>query len=115
MPSRAFPFVNDEYYHVFNRGVAHMPIFNSAWNYQRFLKSFIYNQIDNKKPKFSWLFGKLFTKSKKKSEIKELKEKILSGAESHKGFPGDQPPIPPTKNKEQKNLRVNFDEPFKFK
>lgn len=53
MPSRAFPFVNDEYYHVFNRGVAHMPIFNSAWNYQRFLKSFIYYQIDDKKPKFS--------------------------------------------------------------
>lgn len=53
MPSRTVPFVNNHFYHVFNRGVAHMPIFNDKWDYKRFVKTFLYYQLQGPKPKFS--------------------------------------------------------------
>jgi putative transposase len=53
MPSRTFPFVNGEYYHIYNRGVAKMPIFTNFFDYRRFTKSMIYYQIEGPKPKFS--------------------------------------------------------------
>lgn len=53
MPARYIPFADNEYYHVFNRGVARMPIFNSIYNYQRFMKTVIYYQIEGPKPRFS--------------------------------------------------------------
>lgn len=53
MPSRVIPFVNDEYYHIFNRGVAKMPIFNNARDYNRFIKSMLYYQTEGPKPRFS--------------------------------------------------------------
>ena len=54
MPSRTVPFVNDEYYHVFNRGVAKMPIFNNAFDYKHFVSTFLYYQFDGPKPRFSF-------------------------------------------------------------
>ncbi|MBI1982112.1 MAG: transposase [Candidatus Levybacteria bacterium] len=53
MSSRVVPFVNGEYYHVFNRGVAKMQIFFSFYDYTRFTKTFLYYMIDCAKPKFS--------------------------------------------------------------
>lgn len=53
MPSRSIPFANGEYYHVFNRGVAKIPIFNQIRDYKRFVKTMLYYQIDDPKPKFS--------------------------------------------------------------
>ena len=53
MPSRKVPFVNGESYHIFNRGVAKMPIFYNFYDYSRLLKTMIYYQIDGPKPKFS--------------------------------------------------------------
>ncbi|OGD95621.1 hypothetical protein A3A48_01020 [Candidatus Curtissbacteria bacterium RIFCSPLOWO2_01_FULL_37_9] len=53
MPSRTIPFVNNHFYHIFNRGVAHMPIFNTKWDHKRFTKTFFYYQIKGPKPKFS--------------------------------------------------------------
>jgi len=53
MPSRLIPFVNDEIYHVFNRGVAKMRIYNNAYDYRRFLRTMFYYQILGPKPKFS--------------------------------------------------------------
>ncbi|MDO8658044.1 MAG: transposase [Candidatus Levybacteria bacterium] len=53
MPSRIIPFVNNEYYHLYNRGVAKMPIFNNFYDYNRFLKTMIYYSIEGPKPKFS--------------------------------------------------------------
>lgn len=53
MPSRIVPFVNNEYYHLYNRGVAKMPIFNNFYDYNRFLKTMIYYSIEGPKPKFS--------------------------------------------------------------
>lgn len=53
MASRIFPFVDGEYYHVFNRGVAKMQIFNNFNDYTRFLKTVIYYSIEGPKPRFS--------------------------------------------------------------
>lgn len=53
MPSRVIPFVNGEFYHVFNRGVAKVPIFNNVTDYKRFLKSMLYYQIKGPKPRLS--------------------------------------------------------------
>ena len=53
MPSRIIPFVDGEYYHIFNRGVAKMQIFNNFFDYDRFIKTMIYYSIEGPKPKFS--------------------------------------------------------------
>lgn len=53
MPSRIVPFINDQYYHIYNRGSEKRPIFESRRDYQRFLKTIKYYQIDGPKPKFS--------------------------------------------------------------
>lgn len=37
MPARKTPLINDYVYHILNRGVNHIPIFNDARDYQRFL------------------------------------------------------------------------------
>lgn len=53
MPSRIFPFVNGEYYHIYNRGVEKKPIFNIRRDYTRFLKTINYYQFAGPKPKLS--------------------------------------------------------------
>lgn len=53
MPSRASPFVDDEYYHVFNRGINKMVVFESAYNYKHFLKTINYYQYEGPKPRLS--------------------------------------------------------------
>lgn len=58
MPSRTVPFINDEYYHIFNRGVAKMPIFNNAFDYKHFLSTILYYQVDGPKPRFSFFRNK---------------------------------------------------------
>lgn len=71
MPSRKIPFVNEEFYHVFNRGVAKMQIFNNFYDYNRFLKTILYYSIDSNKPKFS-IFASttsLLDKTKKTVDI----------------------------------------------
>ena len=53
MASRKVPLAAGEYYHIFNRGVAKMRIFNNSYDYNRFLKCVLYYQIDGQKPRFS--------------------------------------------------------------
>lgn len=53
MPVRTLPFVNGEYYHVFNRGVAKIPIYYSPKDYNRFIESMVYYQLEGPKPRFS--------------------------------------------------------------
>lgn len=54
MPSRIIPFTNGEYYHIYNRGVAKMPIYLNAFDYKQFLNSVLYYQIEGPKPRFSF-------------------------------------------------------------
>ncbi|MBI3485721.1 transposase [Candidatus Daviesbacteria bacterium] len=59
MPGRNTPLVNQEFYHIFNRGVNKQEIFLQPRDYKRFQQTFYYYQFSGPKPKFS-----LFTKSK---------------------------------------------------
>jgi putative transposase len=47
MPKRDTLFVKDEIYHVFNRGIAKMPIFSTPQNYARFIELIEYYQYAN--------------------------------------------------------------------
>src|SRR3989344_4610800 len=49
MASRKVPLATGEYYHIFNRGVAKMRIFNNFYDYNRFLKCVLYYEIDSSK------------------------------------------------------------------
>lgn len=53
MPYRIIPFVNGQYYHIYNRGSEKRSIFESRRDYQRFLKTLKYYQIDGPKSRFS--------------------------------------------------------------
>lgn len=53
MPYRLTSFVNQNFYHVFNRGVNKQEIFNSPDNYERFLQTIFYYQFSGPKPRFS--------------------------------------------------------------
>ncbi len=61
MPSRIFPFVNDQFYHIYNRGVEKRAIFEKQWDYSRFIKTIRYYQLPGPKPKLSrFLMGSIF-------------------------------------------------------
>ena len=72
MASRITPLVNGEFYHVFNRGVAKMQIFNIFYDYDRFTKTFLYYAINAPKPKFS-----IFTPTSVTLPIKERIVEII--------------------------------------
>jgi putative transposase len=55
MPYRTTPLVNDQVYHIFNRGVAKMPLFSDKRDYTRFLATIYYYQFQGPKPQFSQL------------------------------------------------------------
>lgn len=56
MPSRIIPFVNDQYYHIYNRGTEKRALFEGTTDRRRFLKTLRYYQIAGPKPKFSNYF-----------------------------------------------------------
>lgn len=62
MPVRTIPFVNGEFYHVYNRGLEKRPIFSNERDYIRFIETLFYYQLQNPKPKFST--HKLFKNTK---------------------------------------------------
>lgn len=53
MPARTIPLVNDQFYHIYNRGVEKRRIFENRRTYTRFLKTLNYYQLEGPKPKFS--------------------------------------------------------------
>lgn len=53
MPYRIIPFVNGEFYHLYNRGIEKQNIFNQTRDYSRFIETLFYYRIQNPKPKFS--------------------------------------------------------------
>lgn len=53
MPYRLTPFINDNYYHIFNRGVEKRKIFLNDQDHQRFLQTLYYYQFSGPKPRFS--------------------------------------------------------------
>lgn len=72
MPYRTTPLVNGSFYHIYNRGVAKLPIFEQKQDFKRFLATLSYYQIKGPKPRFSYLLRKKnihLDKSKKIIEI----------------------------------------------
>lgn len=53
MPYRPTPFVSENFYHLFNRGVEKRIIFSDSRDYQRFLQTLYYYQFSGPKPRFS--------------------------------------------------------------
>lgn len=53
MPYRSVPLITGSYYHIYNRGLTKRDIFLTPTDYKRFVKTFLYYQIQNPKPKFS--------------------------------------------------------------
>lgn len=53
MPYRKTTFLNENYYHVYNRGVEKKDIFTNSSDYQRFLEILYYYQYADPKPSFS--------------------------------------------------------------
>lgn len=54
MPYRTTPFVNDQFYHLYNRGINKQQVFTDRRDYNRFIKTLFYYQIDNPKPRLSF-------------------------------------------------------------
>lgn len=71
MPYRRVPFVNGEYYHIFNRGVGQMTIFPNQFDYKHFLKTTLYYQIEGPKPKYS-IFASTTTALDESKKIVEI-------------------------------------------
>ena len=55
MPARNTPLVTDHFYHVYNRGVAKLPIFHNKRDYERFLLTVEYYHLDSPGLKLSHL------------------------------------------------------------
>ncbi|MBI2330396.1 transposase [Candidatus Daviesbacteria bacterium] len=53
MPYRKTVFANEEIYHVFNRGVAGLPIYHHTYNYSRFIQLLDYYRFTNTPTSFS--------------------------------------------------------------
>lgn len=54
MPYRTTPFVNEQFYHIYNRGLNKQQTFSNTRDYNRFIKTLFYYQIANPKPRFSF-------------------------------------------------------------
>lgn len=53
MPLRITPLINDNHYHVFNRGVGRMPIFKSKYDYMRMIDLMDYYRFEKPPVRFS--------------------------------------------------------------
>ncbi len=47
MPIRKTPLITGQYYHIFNRGVAKLPIFRDKYDYERMIKAIDYYRFTN--------------------------------------------------------------------
>lgn len=54
MPYRIIPFVDGQFYHLYNRGLNKQQTFSDRRDYNRFVKTLFYYQIANPKPRFSF-------------------------------------------------------------
>lgn len=73
MPYRTIPLSNNEYYHIFNRGVAHQPTFLLNSDYKRFLLCLSYYRFANLPCKLSRL---LQIPKKEREQILASLEKV---------------------------------------
>jgi len=79
MPIRTTPLVTKEIYHIVNRGVNHIPIFEDQRDYNRFLQISSYYQFVEPPIKYS-LFTKLpaYTRETLQKELNQKNHKLIS-------------------------------------
>ena len=73
MPARTLPLVNNEVYHVINRGNASIPIFKNKYDYRKFIQTFCYYQNADCPIRFSKINN--FSILERNKLLKKLKEK----------------------------------------
>lgn len=73
MPRRKIPLVTNKIYHVINRSIGPIPIFQNQYNYRRFLNTMFYYQNTNASIKFSDLIN--LSSAQKHKIIEQLKVK----------------------------------------
>ena len=82
MPTRKTPLVNEQYYHIYNRGVARLPTFSAKRDYERFITSLLYYRFNSPPFKLSRLLN--FPKEQQEkilgkiTEINDTKVEIIS-------------------------------------
>ena len=72
MPGRITPLVNQEFYHIYNRGSEKRNIYQQPRDYKRFQQTFYYYQFLGPKPKFSNFTKTNLFKSSFDSKIVEI-------------------------------------------
>lgn len=74
MPGRIVPIVNNEVYHIYNRGSDKRDIFLQPRDYKRFIKTFYYYHFEGPKPRLSLLNKNNFNhfKPDPKSKLVEI-------------------------------------------
>lgn len=72
MPYRTTPLINGSFYHIYNRGVAKLPIFEQNHDYKRLLQTLDYYQIKGPKPRFSYLKRRKTFNPDKSKKIVEI-------------------------------------------
>jgi putative transposase len=70
MPYRFTPFVNNHYYHIFNRGVERRPMFTNKREYDRFFLAMSYYRFSKPPIKLSMFLS--MAKTRRESLIKEM-------------------------------------------
>lgn len=71
MPYRITPFIDGQFYHIYNRGIEKKPIFLNRRDQNRFLQTMKYYQFEGPKPRFSNSFKNPFFKKQ------DLNKKIV--------------------------------------
>ncbi|QQG43564.1 MAG: transposase [Candidatus Daviesbacteria bacterium] len=70
MPARTTPLVNEQIYHIYNRGTEKRRIFDNKRCYSRFIQTIRYYQLEGPKPKFSnFIKQKLFNPDPEKKIV----------------------------------------------
>jgi putative transposase len=73
MPGRKVPLVNDHFYHVYNRGISHIPVFITKKDYTRFIDLLGYYRLAPPLPTFSKL--KRIDRNERETLFKSLRKK----------------------------------------
>lgn len=72
MPSRIFPFVNGQFYHIYNRGTEKRRTFENRRDQNRFIQTMRYYQLAGPKPRFSNSFHNPYFKPALNKKIVEV-------------------------------------------
>ena len=74
MPRRTLPLINDQYYHIFNRGINRSPTFLSKNDYLKAIETFSYYQYQN--PPFKLSRFNTFSGEERQKHLQNIKDNL---------------------------------------